>query len=358
MQGKYANYPKYLTARLQRGLLRASIRRLLAWEALDDPKPGFSIVIACSAEFPRMLIGNFRFLARQDLTGLDQTIVAFDGPPSETLDAFEREANAAFPQLKLMCLHQTEREAAMLKRIAWGWVDCWLSYAKGLASVRTRSVMLHDMDAYLIRPNLVADRFAAFQSRGDAFMGIRWYQGNGVEEKDRLAYIVEMWLDAQHLRRHFKPINLFNHVTMFEGRSVDFDTLLYPQVVLGSRSVMELSEEHWVHPSQVISQYTYLRRGGVYAAPATNNLFWIPYFMYLSDDREIFERHLAPLRNANGRPIEFLGGKMDASKLSRVHFDWIAKQMHRTESAAFGGMRPEVRGYLDAIEQLIADERS
>lgn len=352
MQGKYSNYGKFLAVRAQRALLRLALRPMLNWGRLANPRPGYSIVIACHAHFARMLIGNLRLLMKQDLADLDRVIICFDGPKSAELEQFEREAKREFEKLNLLCLRQSAFQSAVLRRIGWGWVDCWLSYARGISAARTRWVMLHDMDAFLIRPDLIARRFAKLLQDQPCYMGIRWYEGNGVEKADQLCYIVEMMLDAQFMRRRFKPLDLFNHVCMYKGRSVDFDTLLYPQSIAGRTQVLPLEMTHWVHPSQVISQFTYLKNRPVYTPPASNNLFFIPYFLYLADDRDILEKHRVALEETRRGPVDFLGGKMDLSQFTRTHFDWIRQQVERLESAVAGEVRPEVQGYLDAIGKL------
>jgi len=230
-------------------------------------------------------------------------------------------------------------------------VDCWLSYAKGIAAARTRWVMLHDMDAFLLQPDLIARRFEQLRQTQAQYLGIRWYEGNGVEREDRLCYIVEMMLDAQFMRDRFRPLDLFNHVCKYKGRSVDFDTLLYPQSRAGQTQVLPLEGTHWVHPSQVISQFTYLKSRPVYVPPASNNLFFIPYFLYLSDDRAILEEHRRALESAGQGPVPFLGGIMDLSQLTQTHFDWIRQQVERLETAVAGEVRPEVLGYLEAVQK-------
>lgn len=354
MEGKYTSYGKFMAVRLQRAALRLVLRPLMRWGRLDEPRPGYSIVIACHAHFARMLIGNLRLLMKQDLSELDRVIICFDGPRSAELDRFEQDAKKEFEKLNILCVHQSGMQSMVLRRIGWGWVDCWLSYARGIASSRTRWVMLHDMDAFLLQEDLIARRFERMKQGGAHFMGIRWYEGNGVQREDRLCYIVEMMLDAQYLRSRFRPLDLFNHVCRYKGRSVDFDTLLYPQSVEGVRTeVLALEMTRWVHPSQVISQFTYLKSRPVYVAPESNNLFFIPYFLFLADDREVLRQHRRALENASGRIVDFLGGEMDLSRFTATHFDWIGQQVRRLEEAVAGEVREEVKSYLEAVGRFV-----
>jgi hypothetical protein len=348
-EGKYTTTAAYHAARARRWALRAVIRHLVSWRSMVRPKEGYTVVVACHARLAETMIPGLRLLARQDLTHLDRTWIAFDAARDPVLESLADRVVKEFPQLRIECLYQDRAQAALLRKIEWGWVDCWLSYCKGIARAETRHVMLHDMDAMLLRPGLVEARYRAIRDRGDHFLGCRWYEGNGIREENELCYIVESMLDAAFLRESFRPIDLFNHITTLYGATVDLDTLLYPQ--LGARrSVMALTEEDWVHPGQVISQYTYLAKER-YVPPDTNNLFFIPYFLFLTRERAgILATHTRALRARDPRAIPLVDRTMDMSALTPVHLRWVAKQIVRIERALAGDVRPAVREYLEAIQ--------
>lgn len=347
LKGKYPTWRAYYRARARRLPIRGLIAGLTRWEPLRDPSPGYSLAIACHYRFPEVLIANLRFLVKQDLTHLDRVIIAFDAMRNERLAAAERRIESMFPQVRAQFLYQNRLQARLLRMIDWGWVDCWLSYCKAIAAATTRHVMLHDMDAMLLRPTIIEERYAAIRERADQFLGYNWYPG--FEPSDRIAYIVEMMLDAAFVRDRFRPIDLFNHVTVHHGATVDFDILLYPQVRAGRSSILPIATNEMVHPSQVISQFTYLSSRRSYVPPERNNLFFIPYFLHLAGDSDILEKSTESLRANDPRAVPFLGHRMDMSKLTSVHLRWIIKQTIRLENNAAGGLRPEVRSYLEAI---------
>jgi len=348
-QGKYKTWRAYYSARALRFLLRRLISRLARWEPISDPAPGYSLVVACHHRFPEMLIASLRLLVKQDLTHMDRLFVAFDSTRDDRLVTAENQMRLEFPQLRPHFLYQSPSQARFLRLIAWGWVDCWLSYCKGIGAVKTRHVMLHDMDAMLLRPNIIEERYSAICERGDHYIGYRWYTGAGVEESDQLAFIVELMLDAAFLRDQFRPLDLFNHVVFYNKKTVDLDTLLYPQATAGRRSVVPISSEDMVHPSQVISQFTYLANREDYVPPPENNLFFIPYFLHLAGESGILEETTESLLLSDPRKIPFLGRCMDMSQLSITHYRWIIKQIIRLENAVAGSLRPVVRRYCEAI---------
>jgi len=228
MQGKYTTRSAYLKAKLRRGVIRAMIRPLAKWSRIASPEPGYSLVIACHAALARLALPSLELAARQDLTDLKETIIALDGRSTDYTRKFEDDARRIAPALNISFIYQSPRESWVCRKINWGWVDCWLSYCKALAAVKTKWAMLHDMDAMLLTPTVFRERHEAIRTRGDQYLGYRWYNGNGVAREDQIAYIVEMILDAQFVRERFRPIDLFNNVTLFKGRTIDFDTMLYP----------------------------------------------------------------------------------------------------------------------------------
>ncbi len=350
LNGKYRTWGAYHWARIKRFICRCLIRPLMRWGPLERPAPGYTIVVACHARFPEMLIASLRLLAGQDLANMSRLIVTFDAPRDATLAGFERRMRDEFPLFRMLFLYQTRFQALVLRAIRWGWVDCWLSYCKGIARSETRYVMLHDMDAMLFRPGLVEERYATIRERGDQFLGYGWYTANGVRDCDRLVIIVEMICDCEFLRNRFRPIDLFNRVTIRDGVTMDLDTLLYPQTLAEGKSIRPLSEADWAHPGQIISQFTYLASGRGYIPPETNQLFYIPYFLYLGGVADALADFGGTLSRSDPRRVSFFGHDMDMRLMSIRHLKWVIKNILRMENAIAGGVRPEVRRYLEAIQ--------
>ena len=351
MRGHYRNWIPFTYARIYRGLLRAILRTIMRWQRLDDPQEGLTLAIACHARLPEILEANFKMLRRQDLGNVRHILCAFDGPISPRLERVAERLRTKLPGVPMTFLYQSLPQAWLLRVIRWGWVDCWLSYAKCIAATTTRYVMLHDMDAILLDPSFITRRFESIRSRGDHFLGVRWYDFHSITEDDKLIYIVDMVLDAAFLRNRFKPVHLFNHVYRINGKALDLDTLIFPQLATDRKSVIPATEEDWVHPGQVISQYVHLRcKGDGYVGSCDNNLFFIPYFLYLAGDTTVLAKHTRGLLESDTRFIPFLGYLMDIQRLTNVHQLWIRKQIEKLETAIEGEVRAEVEAYLAAIE--------
>ena len=325
------------------------LSRLIDWEPMQLPRQGYTVIVACHGPLAEMILPSIDLLARQDLTSLRRLIVSFDSPEDPRLRNLARKISQQYPHLHSEFLFQSPKESRLLRRIDWGWVDCWLSYTKGIAAADTRFAILHDMDAMLIRPNLIERRYQLIREREDHFLGIRWYKGNGIMEEDHLAYIVEMAFDAEFLRRKSCPLDSFNVIGRLKDRTVDFDTLLYPQTRTSRRSIERIDEEEMVHPSQVVSQYTMLNWRD-YVPPAANNALFIPYFYYLAGHPGHLRLARESLDSAEPR-IPLLSKSMDVSKLSLSHTDWLTEQAMRIEGAMAAEPRPEIVDYFQSVRR-------
>jgi hypothetical protein len=162
-----------------------------------------------------------------------------------------------------------------------------------------------------------------------------------------------MMLDVPFVREKFKPIDVFNHVTTHQGKTVDFDTFLYCQAQGGKKLVLPIPEPDMVHPSQVICQFTDLANRPNYVPPARNNLPFIPYFMYVAGEPDLLRQTKSAMESAPGKAFEFFGKRMDVQKLDQIHMNWIRKQATQLEQVVAGGVRDEVGGYIDALESVV-----
>lgn len=355
MQGKYQNSLKFHIARWQRGVLRLMLRRLVDWQSLAAPEPGYSVIIGALATMPEVARANLRMLERQNTDHLREVIIVFDQPRETLPPEFERDLQAAYPRLPLRCLFYNRAQARRLRLIGWGWCYSWLSWCLGIAACRTRHALLHDLDALLLRPDILEQRYQAIRRVGHEFLGRGFYNGNGIHRADGLAVTFELMFDAQWVRRMFRPIELFNRIGWFRGRRVEFDTFLHAQASRGRIDVLPIDPEDLVHPSQVFCQYTELANRPRYVPPEANNLPMLPYLLHLGGHPHVLARETEALgRCAPGQAMLF-GRPLDVSRLSARHWHWLITQVSRVERAVVGQLRPEVHAYFDALRRLILE---
>ena len=233
---KYRNEARFRLKQLSRLPILRTIERLTQWQPLDHPEEGYSIIIGCNTRLARMLGCNLKYLARQNLTHLDRILIILDRPRDEMADDIEPVIRSRFPRLPLEVVY-TKMQRRICSTIRWPWVRSWLSWSIGIGRLNTRYGFLHDFDAMLLRPDIIEERFRAIRERGHQYIGVRFYDGNGVVPEDELATTFELMFDAQFVRQAFAPLNyLFNQVARFKGRRVEFDTFLYAQSRHGKAS--------------------------------------------------------------------------------------------------------------------------
>ncbi len=355
---------RYLRKRVTRGALSAIIRPLVRWSPLTDPEPGYTVIIGCSWRLCPMIAANLRLLARQDLTNCRRVLVMMDCERREAPAEFEDQARRAAggTGLPLEFRYYTPVQRRVTRAIGWGWVYSWLNWTLGVAETRTRYAMLHDLDALLLKPSIVEGRYAAIRggqggAGGAEFLGVGYYSGSGVRESDGLVKTFELMFDAEFVRREFRPIDIFNHVAVHQGRRLEFDTFLYAQSRGGRKAVLPIDETEMVHPSQMICHFMDFYTG-LRAVPADNNIPLIPYYFDLGGDPTLLRSVTHQLGSATGDgagprhngTVELWSRTLDLRRLSGPMRAWHRKQALRMEAALGPTPRGEVVAYFDAID--------
>ena len=350
---KYRNELSFRATQAGRKLVRGLIGGLVDWAPRSPTAPGYTVLIGCNSALLGVLACNLRFLANQDLRNAHEVLVVVDRPRSTLKNDVEPALRERFPTLPLEFLYYTPRQRRTCDLVAWPWVQAWLSWSIGIAHTNTRHALLHDQDAMLLRSSICEERFRTVVDQGVDYLGVKYYRGNGLVPEDLLATTFELMFDAVEVRRNHAPIDLFNHVTRFRGRRVDFDTFLHAQSLRGSVSTLPIAEEDMVHPSQLICQFED-HRTGRRAVPSTNGLPLVPYFRYVGEEPGMLRSMTVQLEQRSGASVDFEGGPLDLSRLPPAHIRWLAKQAFRLEVALSGEVRPEVRRYFAALDAFVA----
>lgn len=361
MRGKYTTRISYWLAKLKRIPIRMAIRSLVRWRPLTDPKEGYTVLIGVNHGLVPMLGANLAMLARQDKTNLDKVIVVINRT-RETMDgdAVEAKFRAAFPELPLEFVFFSNWQERVSSKIGWAWVYSWLCWSIGIGVTETRYAILHDFDALLIDERVFEERYELIRGRGDQYVGVRYYRGNGVEEDDQLVTTFEMIFDVGFVRDRFRSLDLFNHVCVHRGRSVDFDTFLLAQSRDGNGSVDAIDALDMVHPSQMICQFVELTERSLTLAPASSNLLMVPYYLYVAGETGVLDDITVNLESEASGGLPFFGREIEKHRLNPKHAEWMRIQAGRVETAIVGEMRDPIRRYFDNVDRYMVkrDEAS
>lgn len=352
MQGKYTKRSSFWFAWLKRVPIRLAIRTVVRWRPLAKPTEGYTVLIGVNHGLVPMLGANLAMLARQDNANLD-TVIVIINRTRETMDgdAIEASYRERFPKLPLKFVFFSRWQEAVSSRIGWAWVYSWLCWSVGISVTETRYAILHDFDALLIGEQVLEERYQLIRERDDDYVGIRYYRGNGIEESDRLVTTFEMIFDAAYVRKRFWPVQLFNHVCVHNGRTVDFDTFLYAQSRDGKGSVKAIEADDMVHPSQMICQFVELTERSRELSPGKSNLLMVPYYLYIAGETKALEEILTDLEKKKGQGLPFFGRLLELNRLSGEHSQWMRTQAERVELAISGEVREPVQRYFDAIDR-------
>lgn len=357
MNGKYRSWLKYAAARGKWGMVRAVMGGMSSWEEIKAPELGYEMVIGCPGGLISILGANLEAVSRQDLTSCRRIICVVDWPLEE-LEAkwgkVEPNLKDRFSQLPLEFVYYTRLQAWVMRKLGYPAGYCWFSWQLGLGRVKTKYALLHDFDAFVLERGLLERRYREAVLSGVRWLGQRWYEGNGVERSDKLATTFEMFVDVEHVRRRYRPVDLFNKIDLFKGRSVEFDITLWCQAqewmernAEGVAAAVDMLEEEYVHPSQVVHQYTELTHKPGYVPPGKNRLPFVAYLLDLAGDEAILERAAEEVRDKGGFT---LGGKwVDLGRTDAEHIEWLFKQARLVEEAWFGEVRERVANFFTAV---------
>ncbi len=354
MRGKYTNYLKYLAAKVRRTYLRMMIHSMINWHPMEHPDEGYTAIIGVASRLKEILKPNLHLLLRQDRAHLKEVILVFDTCRDQQLIELVADLRSARPDIVVRDFYYTKEQSRLADRLSLPYVYSWASWCIGLRECRTRYALLHDYDAFLLNPQICEDRYLAITQRQHEYVGIRFYSANGIETSDKLVTTFEMIFDADFVRKTFCPIDLFNQISILNGKSVDFDTTLYAQTRAGASSILPIPEQDMVHPSQVIHQFTQFSTMPNYIPPAGNNLLMIPYLIGIGQSDDMLVSLAEQLVSGNNA-IPFFDKMMDASRLSYAHALWLEKQALRLEQAVYDDIRPSVRKYFEAIRGIPVD---
>jgi hypothetical protein len=329
MKGKYKNTFAFSAAYLSRKVIRFRIRNSVEWTPAAQLQDGLTVIIGMPYRLSGILKSNLRCLYRNRWRELERIIVSVDAAKGVLPDAMMENTKLEFPNVPIDFVFYDDVQSALARKLELPYVYSWLSWCVAIARVQTKHILIHDYDA-LIMDDILAKRYEKFVSSNALIQGISWYGSNGIDVSDQLATTFEAFVDTNWIRS-FKPIMLFNQVSLHKGRSVDYDTLLEIQhrhTAGTSRKIEAMSEGSLVHPSQMIHQYTMFRRSPKQALPCFS-IGMIPFFLWLSGDKAILETCTQRLLGEPSVSVDLLGDgtRINFTKLSSIDVDWNLKQM-------------------------------
>jgi hypothetical protein len=332
--------------------IRGALRPLLRWTPLDDPEPGFSIVVSAPWALRHLLPVNLHFIERTDRRELRRVHVVFDRLPRPGGEAFVERMEAAFPALPLAFRFYPRAAGRVAERVDTSAVYHALCTVLGLGDCRTRYAVLHDFDLYPLVPNYFTEIVRALKERDLRFSGVQLTRFDGLTERDRILGTWALGIDAGWLRSTCRPVDCFHRHARLGGRLIALEPYAWLQSRTPQRDrVGTLGEASFSHVYNLASSYLQLAHGRRILVSWRLHFLW--YLEYLAGRPERLVEAMASMEGATGPELAVDGLRADFSKVHVTCANVLRKSVEPMEAALFGSMRDRVRQYLDAADVFL-----
>lgn len=327
---KYRTYPHFLFAKIHKDFKRYRISKLISWEPLPPLEPGCTAIIGMCSRLPYILGANLHCLNNSRWEDLKEVIITVDAEKGALPEGFEDDIVQKFPQLNVSFFYYNHQQAQLTAKISDPFIYSWLSWSICLNHVRTKTVLIQDYDALVLGKNALEKRYRAFLDSGAKIQGVVWYKTNGFVTEDHITTTFEAFIDPNWIRS-FPPVMGYNKVGFFQGRKVDYDTyldILANHTPPNQVTMIPMSLEELVHPSQMITQYIRFKNSQGKALPCFS-VIMIPFFYFLSGQENAITNATQVLKRENPKRLDLLqdGVLLNLSLLNTKTVDWMMKNI-------------------------------
>jgi hypothetical protein len=303
---------------------------LIYWEPLPPLEPGCTAIIGMCSRLPYVLGANLYCLNNSQWEYLKEVIITVDAEKGALPEGFEDEIIQKFPQLNVTFFYYNRQQAEFTAKIGDPFIYSWLSWAICLNHVRTKTVLIQDYDALVLGKNALERRYRTFLESEAKIQGVVWYKSNGFVTEDHITTTFEALIDPNWIRA-FPPIMGYNRVGLFKGRKIDYDTYLDIQAnhtPENQITMIPMSLEELVHPSQMITQYMRFKKSPGKALPCFS-VIMTPFFYFLSGQENAITNATQALKRESPKRVDLLrdGVLINLSLLNTKTVDWIMKNI-------------------------------
>ncbi|RKZ40521.1 MAG: hypothetical protein DRR16_32345 [Candidatus Parabeggiatoa sp. nov. 3] len=338
---KYKTYLSFLIAKVQKNFKRHQISKLFSWQPLPELETGCTAIIAMCSRMPDVLGANLYCLNKNKWDGLKEVLITVDAEKGVLPSGFEDEIIKKFPQLKVTFLYYNRQQAEFTAKVNDPYIYSWLSWGTCMNHVSTKIVLIQDYDALVLSGKALEKRYHAFLESGAKIQGITWCKIGGFEAKDHLATTFEAFMDVNWIRT-FPPVMGYNRVGLLKERKVDYDTYLDIQAnhtPENQRTIIPMSEDELVHPSQMITQYMRFRNSPGKVLPCFA-VTMIPFFYFISGQENAIINATQALQLGKLEYVDLLSDAVifNFSQLDTKAVDFMLKLM--VQALIGQGMKP------------------
>ncbi|WP_152051731.1 hypothetical protein [Tautonia marina] len=336
----------------KRELIKQILNPLMTWSRLDDPRPGFSILLGVPWALRHLLAVNLRFVSRQNLDDLVGVHLVFDRIKQPGGDAFVESIRQRFPELPLDFQFHPPIAGRITEKVNQSKFYAAMNWTRALAACQSRYAILHDFDLYPIDPRYFARMYETLKDNQWLFAGYETARFDGLTPEDLIFGSWNLALDAQWVRSRYRPIDGYHKVAMVNGRRVDLDPFSYLQTLSPKRGLVpSLGPDAFAHVKNLCS--TFLRFNGGQKVDLAWRLHYLWYLESLSEHPERLEEATRAMQEARSSRLTVAGQTVDFQGTHVTCSNVLEKDLLMLEQNLYGGMRPEVSTYIDEFRVFL-----
>lgn len=337
-----------LRQRLGRRAVKTVLDPLLRWRPLEDPAPGFSIILGVPWDLRHLLNVNLMFVARTDTRDLHRVQVVFDRPPRPGADEWITRARETFPDLPLSFRFHEPLSGWICNKVNVSTFYNSMNTVLGIRDCETRYVVLHDFDLYPLVPDYFTANVTALRERGLRFCGLERTHFEGLTDDDNILGTWALGIDVEWLRRNHRPIECFHAVTRLRDRLINLDPYSYLQTRTPQRGLIgTLDGRACCHVKNLCSTWLRFRKG---VRPSfVWRLHYLWYLEYVGGYEENLRQALDAMRSAASARLEVGDFGVDFFDVHPTCANVLRDELERMETFLFGACRPIVREFVDAF---------
>ncbi|WP_169976040.1 hypothetical protein [Tautonia rosea] len=336
----------------KRELIKQVLNPLLTWSKLDQPSPGFSVILGVPWDLRHLLAVNLRFVSQQKRDDLVGVHVVFDRIEQPGGDAFVEGIRRRFPELPLDMQFLAPISGRITQKVNQSKFYSAMNWTRGLAACRSRYAILHDFDLYPIDPLYFATMYETLKANQWRFGGYETARFDGLTPDDLIFGSWNLALDAQWVRSQYRPTDCYHKVAMVNGRLVDLDPFSYIQTLSPERGVVpSLGPDAFAHVKNLCS--TFLRFNGGQKVDLAWRLHYLWYLESLSEHPERLEEATRAMQEARSSLLTVAGQSVDFQGTHVTCSNVLEKDLLMLEQNLYGGMRPEVSAYIDEFRAFL-----
>ncbi|WP_432797422.1 hypothetical protein [Poriferisphaera sp. WC338] len=351
-----ANEPSltsFLAAKSKLSVFKKMIASSVGWKPIASALPGYSIIIPVVTPLEKILVPNLMFIERQAMPNLRSIIIVCDRPKEAMPTDVESEALGKFASLPMEFVYWGKSHRQLYKMMKHSHGAAWLSWCLGLAKVQTNHVFLHHFDAFHLRKDLIEERYQATLDGTESYVGCDFFEDDQLAASDGFVSTIELFMDAELVRKQLKPADLYRQVTKFRNRRLQFEVFTYAQAQAGSACKIPIQDDDMVHLGKVFHQYHQVMQRQNVLMPEFNNLPLLPYLLYVAGKPGVLTEHRDAYDKATTTMVQIFDTEMDIEYLSHNHVNRMMTQAFAIEKEVVGTVRPEVSVYFDSIRKFI-----